>query len=359
MATNRFSAELGRSAGSVDQRGHPLGRRRRAGIGGRVPARSALAGAAGDARSRRWRAIRRSTASRLSFTLGGPLRRQTRVRVRRAGGAESGRRRARRHSRHGHPDHPAHVRGGAARRSPRHGPRWTGAPAAGDDVMVRYSGQREDDISASAVDRAIGTASQRQQSENRLHAVLGSWTRVLSSARGQFAERQLQRLRQQHRAGRAGRAADVSEPAGGFVVPRAAGDDPEALAVRRRAVAGAGNAPVEVRRPAAARGRAVRPRRVPRRPHRAGRGFSRVRSQRRRPRQRRRPAVRRDAAERQARSGSGDSGCRQRASGRLRPGRLAGPSAAVAEPRGSLRDRHRREQRQPGRRAESDRVGRS
>ena len=53
--------------------------------------------------------------------------------------------------------------------------------SAADDLMVRYSGQREDDISASAVDRAIGSASQRQQSENRLHSVVGTWTRVMSS----------------------------------------------------------------------------------------------------------------------------------------------------------------------------------
>lgn len=51
----------------------------------------------------------------------------------------------------------------------------------GDRVMLRYSGQRQEDISASALDRAIGSASQRQQSTNRLDAVLGTWTRVLSS----------------------------------------------------------------------------------------------------------------------------------------------------------------------------------
>jgi hypothetical protein len=52
--------------------------------------------------------------------------------------------------------------------------------AAANDVTVRYSGQREDDVATSALDRAIGTASQRQQSRNRMHAVLGSWTSVLS-----------------------------------------------------------------------------------------------------------------------------------------------------------------------------------
>lgn len=51
----------------------------------------------------------------------------------------------------------------------------------GDEVAVRYSGQREDDISASTLDRASGSASQRQKSRNRHHAILGSWRRVLSA----------------------------------------------------------------------------------------------------------------------------------------------------------------------------------
>jgi hypothetical protein len=50
-----------------------------------------------------------------------------------------------------------------------------------DDATLRYSGQRQDDISASTIDRAIGSASQRQQSKNRMHSVLGTWTRVLSA----------------------------------------------------------------------------------------------------------------------------------------------------------------------------------
>ena len=49
-----------------------------------------------------------------------------------------------------------------------------------DDVTIRYTGQREDDIAASTVERPIGTASQRQESQNRLQAVLGSWSRILS-----------------------------------------------------------------------------------------------------------------------------------------------------------------------------------
>lgn len=55
---------------------------------------------------------------------------------------------------------------------------WTAGPS--DHVTVRYSGQRQDDVSASTIERAIGTASQRQQSKNRMHSVLGSWTRTVS-----------------------------------------------------------------------------------------------------------------------------------------------------------------------------------
>lgn len=51
---------------------------------------------------------------------------------------------------------------------------------ASNDLTLRYSGQREDDVASSALDRAIGSASQRQSSRNRLHAALGSWTSVLS-----------------------------------------------------------------------------------------------------------------------------------------------------------------------------------
>ena len=53
-------------------------------------------------------------------------------------------------------------------------------PSSNDDVMVRYAGQREEDVSASTLERAIGSASQRQESRNRLHAVQGSWSRIVS-----------------------------------------------------------------------------------------------------------------------------------------------------------------------------------
>ncbi len=53
-------------------------------------------------------------------------------------------------------------------------------PKASDTVTFRYAGEHADDTAASALDRAIGTASQRQRSRNRYQSIVGSWTRVLS-----------------------------------------------------------------------------------------------------------------------------------------------------------------------------------
>ena len=54
--------------------------------------------------------------------------------------------------------------------------------AAGDDdrVTLRYSGEDVDGTGASTLERAIGSATQRQRVRNRYHAALGTWTRVLS-----------------------------------------------------------------------------------------------------------------------------------------------------------------------------------
>ena len=56
---------------------------------------------------------------------------------------------------------------------------WRARPS--DEVMFRYSLQRQDDISASTLERPIGTVDQRQESSSRVHSVLGAWTGVLSS----------------------------------------------------------------------------------------------------------------------------------------------------------------------------------
>ena len=51
-------------------------------------------------------------------------------------------------------------------------------PNTGDNLMVRYSGERADDTAASTLDRAIGSASQRQASQNRYRSIVGSWTKI-------------------------------------------------------------------------------------------------------------------------------------------------------------------------------------
>ena len=178
VATNRFAAELGRSAGSVIN------------VVTRSGGEIARGSAAVFLRDQSWQALPDLLDSddvgdppfdrqQVSFTLGGPLRRQRvfgfgAVEVRNQdGGVLVG------------------VRDTATQSILR---TYATAPlddllanfrldwraSANDDVTIRYSGQDEEDIAASTVERAIGTASQRQQSRNTLHAVLGSWSRILS-----------------------------------------------------------------------------------------------------------------------------------------------------------------------------------
>jgi hypothetical protein len=53
--------------------------------------------------------------------------------------------------------------------------------ASGDDsVMVRYAGEDAEDVASSGGDRPIASESQRQRSRNRYHSALGTWTRVVS-----------------------------------------------------------------------------------------------------------------------------------------------------------------------------------
>ena len=52
--------------------------------------------------------------------------------------------------------------------------------SAQDHLFFRYSLQREDDVAPSTLDRAIGSASQRQASTNHTHSFLTNYTRVFS-----------------------------------------------------------------------------------------------------------------------------------------------------------------------------------
>ena len=53
-------------------------------------------------------------------------------------------------------------------------------PTHRDSLSFRYSFQREDGITASTLARSIGSASQRQSSENKSHSFLAGYTRILS-----------------------------------------------------------------------------------------------------------------------------------------------------------------------------------
>lgn len=178
VATNRFSAELGRSASSVIN----------------VVTRSGGDAVHGSAavylRDQAWQALAATLDRRLagdppfnrqqvSLTLGGPLRRgrlfgfgSVEVRNQNGGTVAGIRDTATRTIRRAFAPAPLDDLLGTFRAD------WH---ASSDDaVMVRYSGQREDDTSSSALDRAIGSASQRQQSRNRLHSAIVTWTRTLS-----------------------------------------------------------------------------------------------------------------------------------------------------------------------------------
>jgi Carboxypeptidase regulatory-like domain/TonB dependent receptor len=50
-----------------------------------------------------------------------------------------------------------------------------------DQLLFRYSGQDAEDVAGSGGDRPIASASQRQRARNKYHSGLATWTRVLSS----------------------------------------------------------------------------------------------------------------------------------------------------------------------------------
>jgi outer membrane receptor protein involved in Fe transport len=54
-------------------------------------------------------------------------------------------------------------------------------PSNQDQITARYSLESEDDVAASTLIRAIGSASQRQSSNNKTHSLLLNYTRVLTS----------------------------------------------------------------------------------------------------------------------------------------------------------------------------------
>jgi hypothetical protein len=53
------------------------------------------------------------------------------------------------------------------------------SPSSADRLTLRYAFEDADDTAASTLDRAIGSATQRQDGSNAYHAVLASWSRIL------------------------------------------------------------------------------------------------------------------------------------------------------------------------------------
>jgi len=59
--------------------------------------------------------------------------------------------------------------------------RFDWAPTNQDRITARYSLEREDDVAASTLIRALGSASQRQSSRNHTHSLLINYTRTLTA----------------------------------------------------------------------------------------------------------------------------------------------------------------------------------
>ncbi|MBK7597973.1 MAG: TonB-dependent receptor [Acidobacteria bacterium] len=53
-------------------------------------------------------------------------------------------------------------------------------PGERDQIGLRYAIERAEDTSVSTLERSIGSAAQRQQSRNNYHSFLGNWTRTLT-----------------------------------------------------------------------------------------------------------------------------------------------------------------------------------
>ncbi len=357
IATNRFTAETGRSASSVINVVTKSGSDQLRGSASLFAARQPLAGAAGDLRSIVRRRAARSIASSSRRPSAG---RSSRTRLFWFGAVEyrnqdgavlvGARDVADAH------DPPQRSR---RRRSTTCSarPASTGVRRDADTLMVRYAGEQADDTGASTLDRAIGSASQRQAQPQPLpigrrhldaHRVTPTLVNAPSASFSTFdnaidpvaAGPQLTfpSLRTARRSAcrRARRRSGSSSPTRATLVRgahtlRVGGEWQRVDAHFDLGVFRAG-------------------------PHRARRGLRRLRSQRRRPGRRRRPAVRGDAAQRQARPGADHPRRRQQLRRAVRPGRLARAARSDAEPRPALRARHRRQEHQPRRRDQPDRA---
>ena len=336
IATNRFGADLGRSASSVIN------------VVTRSGTNTTHGTAAIFARDDAWQALPPTLDNpdeappfdrqQISGAFGGPLRRDRLFWFASGEYPRSGRRRPRGTRDTGHSHDRTQLRARAASR--RTVVARLDSGGAANRFMARYAGEWATDTAASAVERAIGSATQRQDGDEPVQ----QRARVLDVRSAQqlrqLAQRQRQHVSQRDAAGDDGAAADVPEPR------RTA---PRSECRRRRARRGCRSptarrsfaAPTasrfggEVQRVDAEfrlgvfqQGRIEFVEDFPTFDH-TGDGRHR----------RQRPAVCGHAAQRQARSGTDSARRRQHARRRLHPGRLERVEPPAAEPRAALRGR--------------------
>jgi len=178
MATNRFSAPLGRSGSSVANIVTKSGTNQLHGSGSFYFRNSALQGLPATAD----RSLNDPPFDReqMAFGIGGPIKKDRAwffgsVEYRNQDGAVlvGSRDLATRTIRRGF--------AGAPLNDLLSTERFDWRPRESDSVTFRYSLQREDDVAASSLIRAIGSASERQASENNTHSLLATYARSLNS----------------------------------------------------------------------------------------------------------------------------------------------------------------------------------
>ena len=113
-------------------------------------------------------------------------------------------------------------------------------PNGADALSLRYAGERAEDTGASSLDRAIGSASYRQRSRNSYQSVVGTWTRVMSPTLVNAATASFSTFDNAIVPVARGPAVHLPEHARRVVLPRAAGHHAEALPVGRHAHASRG-----------------------------------------------------------------------------------------------------------------------
>ncbi len=178
LATNRFSAPLGRSGSSVANIVTKSGTNYFHGSGSFYFRNSALQGLPATAD----RSLTDPPFDReqYAFGIGGPLKKDrawffASVEYRNQDGAAlvGSRDLATRTIRRGFADAPLNDLLSTERVD------WR--PTEQDNLTFRYSLQREDDVAPSSLIRAIGSASERQASRNNTHSFLGNYSRILNA----------------------------------------------------------------------------------------------------------------------------------------------------------------------------------